>query len=123
MLIDKDKEADLHRLMEKAQHGNLDAERAVSPALQAQAIRREKSRERSHLVEEQEGGGVQVVELGRNKLTGADEGDELEQVEEEDEEEEEEEEGEEDDDDEGIEDDDEGKRDRERARSQLDLTF
>ncbi|GAA5845298.1 hypothetical protein JCM3766R1_000721 [Sporobolomyces carnicolor] len=107
MLIDKDKEADLHRLMEKAQHGNLDAERAVSPALQAQAIRREKSRERSHLVEEQEGGGVQVVELGRNKLTGADEGDELEQVEEEDEEEEEEEEGEEDDDDEGIEDDDE----------------
>ena len=40
MLIDKDKEADLHRLMEKAQHGNLDAERAVSPALQAQAIRR-----------------------------------------------------------------------------------
>ncbi|GAA5859010.1 hypothetical protein JCM1840_003710 [Sporobolomyces johnsonii] len=34
MLVDKDKEADVHRLQEKALHGNVDAERAVSPALQ-----------------------------------------------------------------------------------------
>ncbi|GAA5900623.1 uncharacterized protein JCM6883_002904 [Sporobolomyces salmoneus] len=77
MLIDKDKEADLHRLLEKAQHGNLDAERAVSPALQAQR-EREKSRDR----EREE---VQVVEVGR----GEEKTDELEEVQEEEEEEEE----------------------------------
>ncbi|GAA5920185.1 hypothetical protein JCM1841_006635 [Sporobolomyces salmonicolor] len=37
LLVDKDKEADLHRLQEKALHGNVDAERAVSPALQVLA--------------------------------------------------------------------------------------
>ncbi|GAA5890309.1 hypothetical protein JCM6882_008790 [Rhodosporidiobolus microsporus] len=46
---DKDKEADLHRLEKKAQEGNVDAERAVSPALRALAAKEaaQAARERS----------------------------------------------------------------------------
>ncbi|GAA5883394.1 hypothetical protein JCM16303_006730 [Sporobolomyces ruberrimus] len=113
MLVDKDKEADLHRLVEKAQHGNLDAERAVSPALQAQA-KRERGRSGERGGEE-----VEVVEVGRGDL--GDEGEELEEVKEEEEEDEgieeedEDEDEEEEDEEEGnVESDEEEEPDRSR---------
>jgi len=84
-MVDKDKEADLHRLMEKAQHGNVDAERAVSPALHAKEKReREASVGRGRSERESKGSETEVVEVPR-----AAEGDteELEEVTEEEEEE------------------------------------
>ncbi|GAA5993173.1 hypothetical protein JCM5350_005396 [Sporobolomyces pararoseus] len=124
MLVDKDKEADLHRLVEKAQHGNLDAERAVSPALHAQA-KRERERESSVGRGRSERGSeeVQVVEVGR--------GDDREEVEELEEVKEEEEEGideedEEDEDEEGNgdteedEDDEEEEEEPDRSREEED---
>jgi len=97
--VDKDKEADLHRLVEKAQHGNLDAERAVSPALHAQA-KRERERESSvgRGRSERTGDEVQVVEVGRNDDKGTEELEEVteeeeENIDEDDEEEQEEDEG------------------------------
>ncbi|GAA5941862.1 uncharacterized protein JCM15063_000802 [Sporobolomyces koalae] len=105
MMIDRDKEADLHRLIDKAQHGNVDAERAVSPALHAQAVKRERegSVGRSRQGEREE---VQVVELGRADDRA--DAEELEEVQEEEEEGIEEEEEDEDDGDEDEEDEEEG---------------
>ncbi|GAA6026864.1 hypothetical protein JCM8097_005916 [Rhodosporidiobolus ruineniae] len=101
---DMDKEADLHRLERKAAAGNEDAERAVSPALRAQAAR-ERSLSRGAVSgEEEEGEGRRVpkrkasneevvtVGPGEEKDPDGGIGGELEEVEEEPEEEEEEDE-------------------------------
>ncbi|GAA5953907.1 hypothetical protein JCM3765_000687 [Sporobolomyces pararoseus] len=124
MLVDKDKEADLHRLVEKAQHGNLDAERAVSPALHAQA-KRERERESSVGRGRSERGSeeVQVVEVGRGD--DREEVEELEEVKEEEEEgiDEEDEEDEEDEDDEGngdTEEDEDEEEEPDRSRDEDD---
>ncbi|GAA6001082.1 hypothetical protein JCM10207_007404 [Rhodosporidiobolus poonsookiae] len=79
--VDRDKEADLHRLQEKAAHGNVDAERAVSPALKAQAARERSLSRGAAPSEEGEArqGRSEVVQVG---LDGGKD-DELEEVEEE----------------------------------------
>ncbi|BGP38104.1 hypothetical protein JCM10450v2_002035 [Rhodotorula kratochvilovae] len=120
--VDKDKEADLHRLVDKAQHGNADAERAVSPALAAQALR-ERSASRGA---EGEGGRAtvlkrtaneEVVEVGPGEEKV--ENEELEEVlEEEEEEDDDDEDGDDDegggDDEEDDDDDEEGERSRDQ---------
>ncbi|GAA6063926.1 hypothetical protein JCM10212_004785 [Sporobolomyces blumeae] len=138
MMVDRDKEADLHRLVEKAQHGNLDAERAVSPALHSLHAQRERvesaEREREQRERERDGGHrdlerskqdkgdeVEVVAIGKGN--DREEVEELEEVKEEDEEDvdddDEDEDGNDDDEDEDGDgdDDDEGNEDDEPDRS------
>ncbi|GAA5877524.1 hypothetical protein JCM8547_000179 [Rhodosporidiobolus lusitaniae] len=90
---DRDKEADLHRLEKKAAEGNVDAERAVSPALKALAGKRERSvsRGEGELGKgRREGEEVVMVAPGEEKSAREEGGGELEEVQEEPEEEEEE---------------------------------
>jgi len=95
--VDKDKEADLHRLMEKAQHGNLDAERAVSPALHAKEKREREASVGRGRGERETGTGkeTEVVEVPRGAESETEELEEVREEEEEniEEENEEEEEG------------------------------
>lgn len=113
----------MHRLQEKAAHGNADAERAVSPALVAARERsasrgaaagEEREREgRPHVIK-RKGSNEEVVEVGPGEEKDAgDLGGELEEVEEEPEEEEEAEENGTDEDDGTDEDEGENERDRE----------
>ncbi|GJN88417.1 hypothetical protein Rhopal_001383-T1 [Rhodotorula paludigena] len=115
--VDRDKEADVHRLQDKAAHGNVDAERAVSPALAAQA-KRERSGSRGadgaggaegrpHVLK-RKGSSEEVVEVRPGEEKDAQDGGELEEVAEEPEEEEEAENGDDDEDD-----DDDNERDDE----------
>ncbi|GAA5929430.1 hypothetical protein JCM3775_002340 [Rhodotorula graminis] len=124
--VDRDKEADLHRLADKAAHGNVDAERAVSPALAAQAKRdRSASRgaqggdESRATVIGRRGENEDVVEVGPGEDKDDNEG-ELEEVLEEPEEEEDDgdEEGGEDDEEEDEDDDEEDDGEGERSRGQ-----
>ncbi|GAA5915660.1 hypothetical protein JCM8208_005909 [Rhodotorula glutinis] len=123
--VDRDKEADLHRLADKAAHGNVDAERAVSPALAAQAKRdRSASRgapggdEPRATVIGRRGENEDVVEVGPGEDKDDNEG-ELEEVLEEPEEEDEEDGGDDDEDDD-EEDDEEEDGEAERSRGQDD---